>query len=84
MPGEGNLCVVTVASSQQSLVTGGPYVAQPDTQSQIMIVVKNCSTVDLKLQGNHFIGSIKNVQDCEAGEVNPAYLQAVAQQRKAT
>jgi hypothetical protein len=41
--------------------------------------VKNCSPVDLELQRNDFISSIENVQDCEAREVNPANLQAVAQ-----
>ncbi len=83
LPGEGNLCIATVASSQHPLVTGGPYLVQPDTQGQITIAVKNCSPVDLELQRNDFIGSIENVQDCEAREVNPAYLQAVAQQREA-
>ncbi len=39
--------------------------------------------MDLELQRNDFIGSIENVQDCEAREVNPTYLQAVAQQREA-
>jgi hypothetical protein len=57
---------------------------QPDTQCQITIVVKNCSPIDLELQQNNFIGSIENVQDCEAREVNPAYLQAMAQQCEAT
>ena len=84
LPGEGNLCIATVASSQHPLVTGGPYLVQPDTQGQITIAVKNCSPVDLELQRNDFIGSIENVQDCEAREVNPAYLQAVAHQREAT
>jgi hypothetical protein len=56
---------------------------KPDTQGQITIAVKNCSPVDLHLQRNDFIGSIANVQDHEAREVNPAYLQAVAQQKEA-
>jgi hypothetical protein len=56
---------------------------QPDTQGQITIAVKNCSPVDLELQQNDFIGSIENIQDCEARKVNPAYLQAVAQQCEA-
>jgi hypothetical protein len=38
LPGEGNLCIVTVASSQHPLITGGPYLVQPDTQGQITIV----------------------------------------------
>ncbi len=43
---------------------------QLDTQGQVMVAVKNCSPVELELQHNDFIGSIKNVQDCEAREVN--------------
>jgi hypothetical protein len=31
LPGEGNLCIATVASDQHPLVTGGPYFVQPDT-----------------------------------------------------
>jgi hypothetical protein len=42
LPGEGNLSVTTVASNQQHLVTGGPYLVQPDTQGQISNAVKNC------------------------------------------
>jgi hypothetical protein len=63
---------------------GGPYLVQPDNLGQVTVAVKNCSPVDLELQRNDFIGSIKNVQDCEAREINPAYLQAVAQQREAS
>jgi len=77
VPCPGNLCIATVASSQHPLVTRGPYLSQPDTQGQITIAVKNCSPVDLELQRNDFIGSIKNIRYCEAREVNPAYLQAV-------
>jgi hypothetical protein len=49
MPGEGNLCIAMVASSQHPLVTGGPYLVQPNTQGQITIAVKNCSPVNLQL-----------------------------------
>jgi len=43
--------------------------------------VKNCSPVDLELDRNDFIGQVENVQDCETREINPAYLQAIAQQQ---
>ncbi len=71
------------ASHIHSLVTGGPYLVQTDGQGQTTIAVKNCSPVDLELDKNDFIGQVKNVQDCEAQEINPAYLQAVAHQRHA-
>jgi hypothetical protein len=50
LPVEDNLSVATVASNQRPLITGGPYLVQPDTQGQISIAVKNCLPVDLELQ----------------------------------
>jgi len=82
LPGEGNLCIANIASSLHTLITGGPYLVQPDSQGQITVAVKNCSPVDLELQRNNFISSIKNVQDCETREINPAYLQAITQQHQ--
>jgi hypothetical protein len=54
---------------------------QPDSQGQVTVAVKNCSPINLELQHNDFIGSVENVQDCETREVNPAYLQAITQQK---
>jgi hypothetical protein len=82
-PGEGDLCIANVASGLHPLITGVPYLVQPDSQGQVTVAVKNCSLLDLELQRNDFIGSVENVQDCEAREVNPAYLQAIADQREA-
>jgi hypothetical protein len=78
---EGTLCIANVASSSHPLVTGGPYLVQPDNQGQVMIAVKNCSPVNLKLDRNDFIGQVENIQDCEARELNPTYLHAVARQQ---
>jgi hypothetical protein len=77
-PGEGNLCLANIASSQHLLVTGGPYLVSPDTLGQITIAVKNCAPVDLELSCNDFIGTLENISGCETTELNPAYLQAVA------
>ncbi len=73
-----------MASGLHPLITGRPYLVQPDNQGQVTVAAKNCSPIDLELQCNDFMSSIKNVQDCEAREVNQAYLGAVAQQREAT
>ncbi len=83
-PGENNLCIANVTSGLHPLITGGPYLVQPDSQGQVTVAVKNCSPLDLELQRNDFISSVENVQDCEAREINPAYLQAIAQQKEAT
>jgi hypothetical protein len=80
---EGNLCITNVASRVQPLVTGGPYLVQSHNQGQITIAVKKCSPFDLNPERNDFIRCVENLQDCETLEINPAYLQAVAQQCKA-
>ena len=64
-PGEKDLCIANVASGLHPLITGGPYLVQPDNQGQVTFAVKNCSPLDLELQRNDFIGSVENVQDCE-------------------
>ena len=79
---EGTLCIANITSHTHPLVTGGPYLVQPDNLGQITIAVKNCSPVDLELERNDFIGQVENVQDCETREINPAYLQAIAQQQR--
>ncbi len=77
-PGEGNLCLTNIASAQHPLVTGGPYLVSPDTLGQVTVAVKNCAPVELELSRNDFIGNLKKITGCEARELNPAYLQAVA------
>ncbi len=81
LPGKGNLCIANIASSLHPLITGDPYLVQPDSQGQVTVAVKNCSPVDLELQCNDFIGSVENVEKCETREMNPAYLNAIAQKR---
>ncbi len=77
-PGEGNLCLANIASSQHPLVTGGPYLVTPDTLGQVTVAIKNCAPTDLDLARNDFIGTLENITGCETRELNPAYLQAVA------
>jgi hypothetical protein len=77
-PGEGNLCLANIASTQHPLVTGGPYLVSPDTLGQITVAVKNCAPTKLELSLNDFIGTLENVTGCETRELNPAYIQAVA------
>jgi hypothetical protein len=79
---EGTLCIANIASSSHPLITGGPYLVQPDSQGQITITVKNCSPIDLELNRNDFIGQVENIQDCETREPNRAYLHAVARQQQ--
>ena len=79
-PGEGNLCLANVTSSEHPLVTGGPYLVTPDNLGQVTIAVKNCAPTELELARNDFIGTLENITGCETRELNPAYIQAVAKQ----
>jgi hypothetical protein len=75
-PGEGNLCLANITSTQHPLVTGGPYLVSPDNLGQVTVAVKNCAPTELQLA---FIGTLENITGCEMREFNPAYIQAVAQ-----
>ena len=48
-PGEGNLCLANIASSEHPLVTGGPYLVTPDSLGQVTVAVKNCAPTELEL-----------------------------------
>jgi hypothetical protein len=50
LPAEKNLCIANVASSLHPLITGGPYLVEPDNQGQVTVATKNCATTDLELQ----------------------------------
>jgi hypothetical protein len=54
---------------------------EPDCLGQVTVAVKNCAPTDLELNRNDFVGSIDNVENCETREINPAYLQSIAEQR---
>ncbi len=81
-PGEGNLCLANIASSQHPLATGGPYLVTPDSLGQVTVAGKNCAPTDLELSRHDFIGTLENVTGCETREINPAYIQGVARATK--
>jgi len=81
MPAQNNLCIANITSSLHPLITGGPYLVEPDSLGQVTVAVKNCAPTDLELNRNDFVGSIENIENCTTREINPAYLQAIAEQR---
>jgi hypothetical protein len=82
LPDEKNLCIANIASSLHPLITGGPYIVEPDNQGQVTVAIKNCAPTDLELQRNDFVGNIENIANCKIRELNPAYLQAIAKKRE--
>ena len=81
LPAENNLCIANITSSLHPLLTGGPYLVEPDSLGQVTVAVKNCAPTELELSRNDFIGKVENVENCEKREINPAYLHAIAEQR---
>jgi hypothetical protein len=80
-PAENNLCIANITSSLHPLITGGPYLVEPDSLGQVKVAVKNCAPTDLELHRNDIVGNIENIENCETREINPTYLQAIAEQR---
>jgi hypothetical protein len=78
---QNNLCIANIASSIHPLITGGPYLVEPDSVGQVTVAVKNCAPTELELNRNDFVGSIENVENCETREINPTYLRSIAEQR---
>jgi hypothetical protein len=63
LPAENNHCIANIASSLHPLITGGPYLVEPDSLGQVTVAVKNCAPTDLELHRNDFVGNIKNIEN---------------------
>ena len=41
LPAQNNLCIANITSSLHPLITGGPYLVEPDSLGQVTVAVKN-------------------------------------------
>ncbi len=55
------------ATSLHPLITGGPYLVQPDNQCQVTVAVINCSPVDLEVQRNDLLAASKMSKTVKPG-----------------
>ena len=79
-PGHSDLCLVNVVSTKYPLLSGGPYLVQPDQNGYVTVPIQNCAPTDLVLDRNDVIGVIENVTQCQMREINPRFLNAVKMQ----
>ena len=79
-PGHSDLCLVNVVSTKYPLLSGGPYLVQPDQNGYVTVPIQNCAPTDLVLDRNDVIGVIENVTQCQMREINPRFLNAVTMQ----
>ena len=68
-----------VGHSENQLITGGPYLVEPNETGQAVVMVHNCSPTPIKLEQNELIGFLENVTNCDIQEINPAYIQEIAE-----
>jgi transposase InsO family protein len=78
-PSEDVPCLVDIVSPESPLIYGAPTMVQPDRFGNAIVQVINCAPIEMELNRNDFIGFAENLQDCEMKELNPDYVQAVAE-----
>ena len=66
-------------SPESPLISGALTLAQPDQFGNTIVQVINCSPIEMEINRKDFIDFVENLEDCEMKELNPDYVQAVAE-----
>ena len=82
-PGRSDLCLVNVIHADNPLVSGGPYLVQPDGLGFVTVPVYNCAPVEACFERGSVMGKVENISGCELNEINPQYLAALRAQQQA-
>ena len=73
-------CMVNVCVPNKPVITGGPALVTADGQGHAAVLIQNCSPTEICLERGSFVGLIENINDSEMRELNPKYINAVAEQ----
>ena len=81
-PSEDIPCLVDIVSPESPLISGAPTLVQPDRYGNAIVQVINCSPIEMEINRNDFIGFVENLEDCDMKELNPEYVQSVAERTR--
>ena len=81
LPGPGTPCLANVAMNNRPVLLGGPSLVSPNNIGQAVVQVHNCAPVEITLERGDLLGYIENVSECEMRQLNPAYINAVAESK---
>lgn len=79
MPNSDSHCIANVAVPDLPVITGGPALVQSNASGQAFLRIANCAPNDIVLKRGEFMGFIENVTDCEKRQLNPKYVNAIAE-----
>ena len=82
IPSKDVPCLVDIVSPESLLISGALTLVQPDRYGNTIVQVMNCSPIEMEINRNDFIGFFENIEDCEMKELNPDYVQAVAERAR--
>ena len=66
-----------VGHSENPFLSGGPYLMQANKIGQSVMMIHNCSPVEVTLERDDIIGYLENISDCDVSEINPDYVQEI-------
>ena len=81
LPGPETPCIANIAVVNNPVLMGGPCLVTPNNIGQAVVQIHNCSPVEIALERGDLLGYIENVLDCEMRQLNPSYINAVAEEQ---
>ena len=83
-PTQETSCVATIAAPELPLLSGGPGLIKIDKQGSACISIQNCAPYEVEITRGTDLGTFENVENCDVQQLNPQYINSVADEVQKT
>ena len=73
-------CMIEIKSSDFPFVSGGPALIKIDNLGLACVQIQNCAPFPLEIPRGTQIGQFENISNCDVDQINPQYINSVADQ----
>jgi hypothetical protein len=73
-------CMASIQAPDFPYVSGGPALIKIDNQGLSRVQIQNCAPFSIEIPRNSSIGEVENLTNCSIDQLNPQYLNSVADQ----
>ena len=80
-PSSDHDCLIKVSVNNKPIITGGPALVRPNSVGQAYVRISNCAPTDVTLSRSEILGFIENISDCEKRQINPTFINSVADKK---
>jgi Reverse transcriptase (RNA-dependent DNA polymerase)/RNase H-like domain found in reverse transcriptase/gag-polyprotein putative aspartyl protease len=83
-PTQDSPCVAHISAPDLPLLSGGPGLIRIDKQGSACLQIQNCAPYEVEIPRGTVIGTFENVQNCDIQQLNPKYINSVADEIQKT